>query len=467
VFAQRYVQFWDVGEMQTVPYILGIAHPTGFPAYVLLGFIFSHVVAIGSVAFRMSLFSGVCAAAACATLYATLRDRGVTLWCALVAAFAFAFAQVVWTRATRAEVHTLALCFEALATCAILRWNSSGRRTALLCAWLFEGLAIATHPVAIWLIPGLLFLTFVWRRVRLRESLSAAAAFLVPLLLYAYLPIRSVIVTREGLDPTARLGIPIGQAFWDYGHPAILSNFLWIVSGAEFHKNGALSAIIDPRTYASVWMEFGVVSIAQFGPALVALALLGVYAFFRRNAVSAAGALLCGLCVVPFALSYAEEADKLRYLLETFWITALVIGFGADFLMSRLARLYRPASALVPLALFALLAVQARQQPIVSGPQDVVANLYVQRVIRATADNAIVVAPWIYATPLGYYAYVERAFGNRIVYNTHIEDAVRRLRRLANERPTYVVLDKTEVPGLHLQAVSLGQPDILRVLPAQ
>ena len=29
---------WDTAELQGVPYILGISHPTGFPFYVLLGF---------------------------------------------------------------------------------------------------------------------------------------------------------------------------------------------------------------------------------------------------------------------------------------------------------------------------------------------------------------------------------------------------------------------------------------------
>ncbi len=56
---RRSVDYWDTGEMQTVPWILGIAHPTGFPAFVLGGFLFSHLVPIGSVAFRMSLFSGI------------------------------------------------------------------------------------------------------------------------------------------------------------------------------------------------------------------------------------------------------------------------------------------------------------------------------------------------------------------------------------------------------------------------
>ena len=51
------VDFWDTGELQTVPYILGIAHPTGFPLYVLCGWLWSHLVVVGTVAYRMNLLS--------------------------------------------------------------------------------------------------------------------------------------------------------------------------------------------------------------------------------------------------------------------------------------------------------------------------------------------------------------------------------------------------------------------------
>jgi len=51
-----YPDGWDTGEMQTVPYMLGITHPTGFPLFVLSGWVFSHVVAISTVAWRMNFF---------------------------------------------------------------------------------------------------------------------------------------------------------------------------------------------------------------------------------------------------------------------------------------------------------------------------------------------------------------------------------------------------------------------------
>jgi hypothetical protein len=53
------MQVWngDTAEAQTVPFILGIAHPTGFPAYTPAGWLFTHVVAFGTVAWRMNLFA--------------------------------------------------------------------------------------------------------------------------------------------------------------------------------------------------------------------------------------------------------------------------------------------------------------------------------------------------------------------------------------------------------------------------
>lgn len=47
----------DTAEYQTVPYILGIAHPTGFPAYTLAGWAWSHALAFGTVAWRGVLFA--------------------------------------------------------------------------------------------------------------------------------------------------------------------------------------------------------------------------------------------------------------------------------------------------------------------------------------------------------------------------------------------------------------------------
>ena len=55
--------FWDTGEAQTVPATLSIFHPTGFPVYALIGWLWSQVP-IGEVAWRMNLLSAICVAVA-------------------------------------------------------------------------------------------------------------------------------------------------------------------------------------------------------------------------------------------------------------------------------------------------------------------------------------------------------------------------------------------------------------------
>ena len=71
VGACRTIYVGDSGELVAAVYTLGIPHPSGYPLYVLLGKLWTLAVPIGSIAFRMSLFSAACAAA---------RSRCSTVW---------------------------------------------------------------------------------------------------------------------------------------------------------------------------------------------------------------------------------------------------------------------------------------------------------------------------------------------------------------------------------------------------
>src|SRR5258708_17137252 len=52
------VAFWDTGEFQTVLPIMGTAHPTGYPTYVLLGFLGNILLTpLGEPAFRVTVLS--------------------------------------------------------------------------------------------------------------------------------------------------------------------------------------------------------------------------------------------------------------------------------------------------------------------------------------------------------------------------------------------------------------------------
>src|SRR3954464_9366918 len=66
----------DAGELQFVPPILGLTHPTGYPLQVLLHYVVS-LVPVGSVAYRLNLVDALIAAGAVGTLVVLCRAAGL------------------------------------------------------------------------------------------------------------------------------------------------------------------------------------------------------------------------------------------------------------------------------------------------------------------------------------------------------------------------------------------------------
>src|SRR5512142_1038508 len=54
----------DSAEYQHIAYTLGIAHPTGYPLYMVLGKIFTTLFALGNIAYRMNVLSALLGAGA-------------------------------------------------------------------------------------------------------------------------------------------------------------------------------------------------------------------------------------------------------------------------------------------------------------------------------------------------------------------------------------------------------------------
>jgi len=105
--------FDDWGEMQTVPHVLGIAHPTGYPTYILTAWLFE-LLPFGSIAFRANLFAAVCVAVALAAMTSTTIRLGVRPAIAAAVAVATGAIGTIWASAVVAEVNALHLALIAL-----------------------------------------------------------------------------------------------------------------------------------------------------------------------------------------------------------------------------------------------------------------------------------------------------------------------------------------------------------------
>ena len=62
----------DGGDLVAAAWNLGVPHPTGYPTYTLLAWLFTRLP-VGVVAYRVNLLSAACAAGTVGLLYAALR----------------------------------------------------------------------------------------------------------------------------------------------------------------------------------------------------------------------------------------------------------------------------------------------------------------------------------------------------------------------------------------------------------
>jgi len=450
--------WWDTGEYQTVPYIAGILHPTGFPAYTISGWLFSHAFVVGNVAWRMSVMAALTGAGAAAVLAYTARTLGASALAALAAGVLFATSDITWQHATHAGVESLTLLFGALAVASAAAWYQNRRGGALVRTGLFLGLALATHPVALWFVPGIAIFVAAgaWRRRALLRPLAfAAVALAAALALYAYLPLRSAAITAAHVDPVARvLGVP-GQPFWDYDHPSTVAGFVQLVTGADFRPTSALAALREPARIPGYLARLRDLVVTQYGWAGALVALAGVAATLRRWPL-ALGLIVTAILVIPFSLTYDALVDPDKYYLVGMWIVALFGALG----VSAFGR-FEAAAALV---LAAAIGVNITHNLHFFGQRTQHdGNIVITSVRTNTPDNAVIYAGWSYVTPLAYAAYVEKSFGDRIP----VTNATRNnLAAWSKQWPVYYMPfpeDDLNVPGARLEPVANAWPKLYRV----
>ncbi len=457
---QGAVSYWDTGEMQVVPWIFGIAHPTGFPAFTILAGAFAHLFPAGTVAWRIAFFSALAMSGGAWLVYRCVVELDGEPFCACAAAWLFAFGDVVWMRGTRAEVHALALFFAMLTLYGALRWQRRGERSAAAGTGLAFGLGVATHPIVVWLLPALIVLAL-RPGARTRTFAAAAAASLLGFLCYAYLPLRSWMVTVRRLDPTRSIGEPPGNAFWDTDHPSTLAGLRLMLSGDQFGADSAIANMAAPQTYVERFPAFAQEAVHDLTPLGLLFALGGVYALFRTAPRVACALLLAAALPTAFAFGYTIEADVARYYLIALGVGAIFAGVAASAIARALPALRLQTAALLAAAAVASIVLNRSMfaQAYSSGAQDVI-----QTVQAKTADDAILISPWMFATPLAYASYVDRSLGHRIVQSAWLGEVATRIPSWTRKRPVYVVGTLSgSVPGYTAFKIS-GSPDLYRLV---
>ncbi|MCX7909466.1 MAG: DUF2723 domain-containing protein [Ignavibacteria bacterium] len=214
-----YLSFTDNGELMGVCATLGIAHPTGYPLFTILGHLWYLLPLCSSKIFQMNLLASVWTGFASLAFFFVnislfkILNRGsktkhsepnsIIPWdyyfLALISSLTFAFGKTIWGEATSLEVYSLQLLLFNLIFFAVFETiRSSYNPRWIFFVFFLLGLGFSNHLTTILIFPSILILLFFhfdkkisFSKPNLKSLFLLLLPFLAGLSFYLYLPIRS------------------------------------------------------------------------------------------------------------------------------------------------------------------------------------------------------------------------------------------------------------------------------------
>jgi hypothetical protein len=389
----------DGGDLITAAATGGIAHPTGYPLYLLLARLFQ-LLPIGSLAFRTNLMSAMATALAAALVcrLVTRSSSGsseVQYWPAgMAAGYAFGLAPLIWSQAVITEVYAL----QAFLVVLILYLYgsatprpASGAEQSRLSSWrgLALGLAMGNQVTSIFLLPVALLLGSIqgqpepdgtpqaersWSRTLKLDAASLRrqlAWFVLGLSLYLIIPIRAL------SNPSV-----------NWGNAVTPERFWWLVSGQLYQSYYLGLTLTELWERIQAWAAL---LLQQFGFPGVVLGLIGLFLFGTRSRLYILTAWTASI-FTAFAIFY-RSADSYVYLMPVFLSFAIWIGLGIVGLAHQFAQrssILRFGLALLLIGYF--VARSVTQVSEVDASQDLRAESFGREILSAAPENAMIFA---------------------------------------------------------------------------
>ncbi|MFQ6101422.1 MAG: protein O-mannosyl-transferase family [Anaerolineae bacterium] len=414
----------DAGEFQWVAARMGVAHPPGFPLYMLVGHLFIRLFPWGTPAYRLNLMSGLLAAG---TL--VLIARATRLWArrlgasplvalvgGLAAALTLGSATTFWAQATIANIRTPAVFLAALALYTLARLAAAEEQRevdrALILLALALGLGGGHYPPLAFI--SLFFALYVLLtdpclvvqpRRWWRPLLVGLVSFLLPL---AYMPIRGLMGAPQASSDLATL-------------PGFLNYFL--ARGFAGDMFAFANATDLPHRLALVPTLFPF----QFNTFLLTAALLGLLGLVRRD--WRLFVLLAGSLVLHTFVTITYRAPQtVEYLMPAYLPIAIAVGLLPSLIFphSYMPALSHTSTLLCALVLCAgLLNAWTHAPSFIELARDRTARQTVEPLLEQAPAGALILADWRWYTPLSYLQRIEGLRPDvevRYVYNVPGEE---------------------------------------------
>jgi hypothetical protein len=410
------VDFIDSGELATVASTLGIAHPTGYPLFTLVGWIFSHLPFGARVIYQLNMMAAILCSIALFFLFRffvlllgeTLpRKKNIaitetvspeTFWQVFLPSIGgvliLAFSETYWSTALSLEVYSLHILFLSLLlylfTRAILMEQKERDDVAVKrihrSYWFgfayIVGLAFTNHMTTILLAPAFLYYFFLvhgfgvlaWKRI-----LKFAVFFLLGFSVYLYLPIRSA-----------------SNPIMNWGNPVDAERFLWHWTGKVYQ----VWLFASFENAAKQFKYFLDTLMGEFAYLPIFFAIMGSWSLGKTQKKLFQFLVLLFLGCVAYSINY-DIHDIDSYFLLAYVVLASLIAIGLQFSFKKIQMSNGIKGTAV--ILVSLLPLVFNYQKVDASNQTLVEQ-YTKDMFDSIEPNGLVISyQWDYFISASYY----------------------------------------------------------------
>ena len=402
----------DGGDLITAAATGGVAHPTGYPTYLLLARSFQ-MLPVGSIAFRTNLLSLVFAILTLLLVYYTFvhltgpfpesRVAG------LFAALAFGLSPLFWSQAVITEVYTVQTFFEALLLFLLFSHGQVLKHHPIgldFLIGLVYGLAMGNHLTTIFAFPLVIAVGVIHTENALNlqgktisNNPKTRWSIRWKVLLYRILGAFVGLMIYLSLYFRARSGSPV-----NWGDPVTLKNLFWLVSGKLYAAN----LVAFPQGYLAIKLRAWVqVSAKQVGIIGLILGLWGLYCAKNVSREFMFSTFYLFVAFVLFSFIYSTS-DSFVYLIFALLVLSLWVGIGTAETIKWVSKIRTGLGVVLSLIFFLLLALHGlKTYNLVDASKNTDAIAFGEKVMTIAPPQALVFTEGDKDSfTLWYYVYV-------------------------------------------------------------
>ncbi|HQF42809.1 MAG TPA: DUF2723 domain-containing protein [Ignavibacteriaceae bacterium] len=431
----------DTGELATVQITLGIAHPTGYPLYTMLGYLFSLLPFPFSKIFQMNLLAAVYCSAAVATFTYTSKlvldnlnqfqyvkikkeksgkkskgkkevskttspqfeiSETLKILSSTAGGLFLAFSKTFWFQSTSVEVYSLHLLLISIIILVLLKaYLFAKQEKAVDKFWIFFAIALAfgfsNHMTTLWIIPATAFLYFSQNKFTARSikqiGIMLIIFFPLLILIYSYLPIRAS-----------------QSPLLNWGNPVDWERIIRHISGKQYQV-----WLFSSTAAASKQFKYFINNLtSEFSISLLIIAL-GLFVSFIKARKFFVFNIVIFLTTVLLSINY-DINDIDSYFLLAYISLAFFAVFGAVyFLLFTLSRKINLSVSVIVLAVVLFIQLYGNFNSVNQSNNHIYED-YTKSLINSVPKNSIIFSyQWDYFISASYYFQIVEKFRDDVI----------------------------------------------------